>query len=57
MYRVYDDRTDKTLYTAELAHQCGHYIEDNYDEGDGDWDCIWIERIKDVKWNLNFISF
>lgn len=47
LFRVYDDRTNETLYTDEFTGQCEQYIEVNYDECSEDWYHIWIEQVKD----------
>jgi hypothetical protein len=41
-YRVYDDRTNETLFESYDRLDCVLFIEFNFDEGDGDWEHIWI---------------
>lgn len=39
-YRVYDERTNNTLFESECFHDCERYLDGNYDE------YIWIQKVK-----------
>lgn len=45
MYRVYDDRTNKTLFKNKDAHECVIYINSNYNAAEGEASHIWIELL------------
>lgn len=45
MYRVYDDRTNETLFENEDSFECVGFINDNFDESDDDFAHIWIEKV------------
>jgi hypothetical protein len=47
MYRVYDERTDETLYTSNDGIDCMYWINRNVDEDSRDYDHIFMERIKE----------
>ncbi len=42
-YRVYDKRTDETLFQSKDKTACYFFIQNNYDESDDDWEHIFIE--------------
>ncbi|MBU8637683.1 hypothetical protein KM895_02975 [Bacillus pumilus] len=44
-YRVYDDRTDETLFKSS-KEDCLFFIKWNYEEDDDDFEHIFIEPIK-----------
>lgn len=47
MYRVYNDKTNETLFSSEDDLDCLNYITQNYNiEHEDFWD-IWMEEIKD----------
>ncbi|ASK26231.1 hypothetical protein ABC970_22260 [Bacillus licheniformis] len=45
-YRVFDKRTDETIFEAFESKECVWFIECNYDENDDDYEHIFIEKIK-----------
>lgn len=45
MYRVYDDRTDETLFRGRESIDCVGYINSNFNDSDDDFEHIWIEKI------------
>jgi hypothetical protein len=45
MYRVYDDRTNETLFESEESFECVFFINSNFSEDDRDWEHIWIEKV------------
>jgi hypothetical protein len=45
-YRVFDDRTDETIFEAFESEDCVWFIECNYDENDDDYEYIYIEKNK-----------
>ena len=44
--RVYDDRTDETLYASKNVYECINFINENFDENHEGFPHIWIESIK-----------
>ncbi|MCY9153676.1 hypothetical protein [Bacillus haynesii] len=46
MFRVFDKRTDETIFEAYESMDCHAFIKFNYDESDDDWEHIFIEEIK-----------
>lgn len=42
MKRVYDDRTNETLYEGD-TFDCTQFIINNYDEDSDDFAHVWIE--------------
>lgn len=45
MYRVYDDRTNETLYENHENEQCAIWLTNNIDFDSEDFYHIWIERV------------
>ena len=43
MYRVYDDRTNETLYKNEDIMKCVDFLNTHFTEGSSDWDHVWVE--------------
>jgi hypothetical protein len=43
LIRVYDDRTNETLFESEDGFDCVDFIHKNYDENHEDWGHIWIQ--------------
>lgn len=43
-HRVYDDRTNETLFESEDSMDCVQYIHANFEENDSDWEHIWIGK-------------
>lgn len=41
--RVYDDRTNETLFESEDSFECAAFVHLNYDENDDDFAHVWIE--------------
>jgi hypothetical protein len=44
--RVYDDRTDETLFKSEDVSGCIEFIDKNYDEEHEDFPHVWIESFE-----------
>lgn len=44
--RVYDDRTDETLFESDEPAECFVFIMENYDEDDDDFPHVWIESFE-----------
>lgn len=45
-YRVFDDRTNETLYSNQLATECARWIDKHIDEDSKEYEHIWIEVVK-----------
>jgi hypothetical protein len=45
MYRVFDNRTNETLFESTESIDCVGFINSNYDEGDDDFEYIFVEKI------------
>jgi len=45
VYRVYDKRTDETLFTSKFKSACIRYIAENYDESHEAWDYVFIDSL------------
>lgn len=45
-YRVYDDRTNETIYTNESELACVKFIIEHFPEDDEESQHIWVEEIK-----------
>lgn len=45
MNRVYDDRTNETLFESEDSFECMAFMNHNYEEDDEDFAHIWIEKV------------
>lgn len=44
MPRVYDDRTNETLFASENTFECVQFIQENFDiESDEEAKYIWID--------------
>ncbi len=48
MYRVYDRRTDETLYEANNNIDCALWMGENVNIDSDDFDHIWLERISEL---------
>jgi hypothetical protein len=44
-HRVYNDRTNETLFTGDV-YDCSQYMIENFDEEDEDFAHIWMETVK-----------
>lgn len=44
MYRVYDERTNETLFTSDYKLTCASFIFETYDENDDDFEYICIGK-------------
>lgn len=44
MFRVYDERTNETLFKGD-NYDCTQFMISSFDEGDEDFPYIWIEKI------------
>ena len=42
-YRVYDDRTNETLFTGE-HHEAIQFISSNFDEEHENFEHVWLEK-------------
>lgn len=45
-YRVFDDRTNETLFTAFDRIDCALFIEMHYDENTEDYKHLWVGKIR-----------
>lgn len=46
MFRVYDERTNETLFKHMDNIECIVFVANNFDEGDEDFEYIWVEKIQ-----------
>lgn len=45
MYRVFDDRTNETLFKSKDSFDCVGFINSNFDENDDDFAHVWVEKV------------
>ncbi|QPA31351.1 hypothetical protein [Thermaerobacillus caldiproteolyticus] len=45
-YRVYDERTNETLFESDSKFECYKYLYQNFDESDEDFPHVWLEEFK-----------
>lgn len=44
-FRIYDDRTNETLFESEDKWEATMFLADNYDEEHKDFPHVWLEEI------------
>lgn len=45
MCRVYDDRSNESLFESEKVLDCAIYMNESYDEDSEDFSHIWLDEI------------
>lgn len=46
-YRVYDDRTNETLFESEDRGECYKFLHSHYDEDSKDFEHMWLQEVKE----------